>query len=159
MAKVYMLCGRICSGKSTYAAMLRRSLHAVVLNVDEVMLTLFGQDAGEKHDFYSAKVEQYMLEKSVEIVSEGIDVVLDWGFWSKEKRDCARRYYQLSGVECELHYINISKSEWQKRIEKRNKAIKDAKAIGYIVDDGLMVKCESRFETPEECEIAVRVKQ
>ena len=48
MAKVYMMCGRICSGKSTYAKALREMHHAVILSVDEITLALFGQDAGEQ---------------------------------------------------------------------------------------------------------------
>ena len=54
MAKVYMTCGRICSGKSTYAQTLRQKYSAVILSVDEITLALFGQDAGENHDAYVA---------------------------------------------------------------------------------------------------------
>ena len=43
MAKVILICGKICSGKSTYAQQLRRENRAVVLSIDEVMLAFFGQ--------------------------------------------------------------------------------------------------------------------
>jgi len=52
MPKVIMTCGRICSGKSTYARKLREEYNSVILSVDEIILALFGNDTGEKHDVY-----------------------------------------------------------------------------------------------------------
>ena len=158
MAKVYMMCGKICSGKSTHAAELRYLHHAVVLSVDEITLALFGQDAGDKHDEYVAKAKHYLYEKSVEIVHEGISVVLDWGFWKKEERLLARNYYSSKGIEYEFHYIDIPYHEWVRRIEKRNQEIAEGKTSGYYVDEGLFAKFESIFEIPTESEIAVWIK-
>lgn len=42
MAKVILICGKICSGKSTYAEQLRVQNNAVVLSTDEITLALFG---------------------------------------------------------------------------------------------------------------------
>ena len=158
MAKVYMMCGKICSGKSSHAAELRKQHHAVVLSVDEITLALFGPDVGEKHDEYVEKAEQYLYEKSVEIIHEGINVVLDWGFWTKEERSYAKSYYSSKGIECEFHYIDISHQEWGRRIEKRNVEIKEGKSSAYYVDDGLAAKFESIFEIPAESEIAVWIR-
>ena len=62
VAKVYMMCGKICSGKSTHATELRALYHAVVLSVDEITLALFGQDAGDKHDDYVERAERYLYK-------------------------------------------------------------------------------------------------
>ena len=56
MAKVIMTCGKICCGKSTYAETVCREKQAVLLSVDELMLTLFGQDAGDAHDTLTARM-------------------------------------------------------------------------------------------------------
>ena len=40
MPKVIMTCGKICSGKSTYAQKLRLEYSAVILSVDEITLAL-----------------------------------------------------------------------------------------------------------------------
>ena len=93
MAKVIMTCGKICSGKSTYAQKLSKEYNAVILSVDEITLALFGQDVGDKHDDYVARAEKYLFEKSVEIVNVGINVILDWGFWTREERNQARDFY------------------------------------------------------------------
>ena len=73
MAKVYMTCGKICSGKTTYANKLRQQKKGVVLSVDEITLALFGQDAGENHDDYVARAEKYLFEKSLDIIEVGIN--------------------------------------------------------------------------------------
>lgn len=49
MAKVIMVCGKICSGKSTYAECLRKKNNAVLLSIDEIMLAMFGQHVGEMY--------------------------------------------------------------------------------------------------------------
>ena len=45
MAKVFLICGKICSGKSTYARKLMENRQAVLLSADEIMLALFVKDA------------------------------------------------------------------------------------------------------------------
>ena len=40
MAKVFIMCGKLCSGKSTYANRIRQTHKAVILSIDEIMLTL-----------------------------------------------------------------------------------------------------------------------
>ena len=152
MAKVLMTCGRICSGKSTYSENMRWELHAVILSVDEITLALFGQDAGETLDTYVERAESYLFEKSVQIVETGINVILDWGFWTKKERDYAREFYRSRGIECEMHYIEISEEEWYRRLEKRNRAVEAGECSAYFVDDGLAAKFASIFEPPAEAE-------
>ena len=83
MPKVIMTCGKICSGKSTYAQKLRLEYKAVILSVDEITLALFGNEAGEKLDDYVCRAEKYLYDKSIEIIETGTNVILDWGFWTK----------------------------------------------------------------------------
>lgn len=155
MAKVIMTCGRICSGKTTYAQKLSRELKAVVLSVDEITLALFGQDAGDMHDTYVERAERYLFEKSLEIVGVGIDVILDWGFWQKCERDHAREFYRENGVEHEFHCIRITDEEWRRRLEKRNAAVLAGETDAYYVDDGLAAKFSQMFEVPSDDEVDI----
>ena len=159
MAKVIMTCGRICSGKSTYTEQLRIKNKAVVLSVDEITLALFEHDVGEKHDEYVEKAERYLFDKSVEIIETGIDVILDWGFWTKAERDFAREFYRSKNIENEFHYINISNEEWKKRIEKRNSLISQGKISAYYVDEGLMKKVDVIFEAPSDDEVDLIIQE
>lgn len=159
MAKVIMTCGRICTGKSTYAEKLRKERRGVVLSVDEITLALFEHDIGDKHDEYVERAEKYLYGKSLEITESGIDAILDWGFWQKRERDYAREFYKSNGVECEFHYIDIDDEEWKKRIEKRNKKVEAGELSAYFIDENLAEKAAGFFEKPEESEIDVWIKE
>lgn len=159
MAKVYILCGKICSGKSSYSQKLRKDKKAVILSVDDITLTLLGQNGGDTLDVYVEKLEQYFFQKSVEIVETGINVVLDWGFWTKTERDFAKQFYGSRGIEYEFHYISINDEEWYRRLEKRNKDVLEKKSDAYYVDEGLAEKFKSIFEIPGKDEIDVWVEQ
>ncbi len=158
MAKVIMTCGKICTGKSTYSEKLRRELKAVVLSVDEITLALFEDDIGDKHDEYVERAEQYLFGKSLEIIENDIDVILDWGFWQKAEREYAREFYRKNGVKSEFHYIDISDDEWKSRLAKRNKMVEAGEISAYFVDEGLARKVEGLFEKPTEDEIDVWVR-
>lgn len=158
MAKVYMMCGRICTGKSTYAKKLRDMHKAVILSVDEITLALFGHDVGDMHDTYVERAEKYLYDKSVEMISSGINVVLDWGFWTKRERDEAKEFYGAKGIECEFHFIDISDEEWISRVEKRNKAVLEGNSDAYYVDEGLAQKFAGIFEKPDKSEIEVWIE-
>ena len=158
MPKVIMTCGKLCSGKSTYAKKLQQEGRAVILSIDEIMLAVFGQDAGEKHDEYVARIKSYLYQKTLEIIHNGLDVILDWGFWTKEERTYARTFLGLNGITNELHFIDIDDCEWRRRIEKRNQEVLDHIGNAYYVDDGLAEKFNAIFEKPDPSEIDYRIE-
>lgn len=157
MAKVYLIAGKICSGKTTFAKKLCVEKRAVLLSTDEITLAVFGQHIGEKHDEVVENTQAYLFEKSLEIIGCGINVCLDWGFWQKDERDYARDFYKNRGIDTEFYYVDISESEWQKRIEKRNRAISDGTLCAYYVDENLRLKFGSLFEKPGEDETLLPV--
>lgn len=155
MAKVILLCGKIASGKSVYAERIKRQENAVLLSVDELVLSILGSDLGEKHDEITSRVQAYFFDKSLEIVRSGANVLLDWGFWTRERRSAARALYQEHGIASEFHYIDVPDDVWRRNIEIRNQAVLDGKSDAYFVDEGLMQKLQSLFEVPSHDEIDV----
>lgn len=158
MAAVYLICGKLCCGKSTYAQRLKTKEKAVVLSVDEIMLAVFGLYAGEKHDEYAANVRTYLFEKSLELLRADVGVILDWGFWTKAARDEAKAFYRSRNIECRLHYLEISDEVWQARIDKRNESVMAGKTTAYFVDSNLAAKFEASFEPPGKDEVDVWVR-
>lgn len=155
MAEVIMMCGKICSGKSVYAHKLCRAKKALLLSTDEIMLAVFGQDAGEKHDIYAANAEKYLFEKSLDCVEAGINVVMDIGLWTQARRQAAKDFYRAHKIKNEIHFLDISDAEWKKRIEKRNRQVSQGQVSAYYIDEGLAAKAESLFEKPERSEVDV----
>lgn len=154
MPKVILICGKICSGKTTYARRLCMERKAVLLSCDEITLALFdqNQEIGNKYYEYLTRLENYLYNKSVELIRTGIDVVLDWGFWQKEKRDFAKSFYKSLDIPYEFHYIEVNDAVWNERIRQRNEAFLSGKAAVYFVDNELAAKSQALFEVPTEDE-------
>lgn len=155
MNKVILLCGKICSGKSTYAEKIIREEKAVLLSCDELMLALFDPLLGDKHDVISERTQQYLYKKSLDVIAAGANVLLDWGYWQKTRRDAARAFYREKGIPCEFHYIDISDADWQKNIAERNQAVQEGRSDAYFIDEGLAAKFEGLFEQPAPDEMDV----
>ena len=153
MPKVLIMCGKICSGKSTYAVKLKLENKAVILSVDELTLALFENQAGEKLDFYVEKLKEYFFKKSLDMVEAGADVILDWGFWTKKERDYAREVYDSRNISYQFYYMNVGIDEWKNRILKRNQEIKREQLEAYPIDKGLLSKVEKMFEEPDRKEL------
>ena len=148
MAKVTMTCGKLCSGKSTWAAEEARKHHAVVLSLDEIMLCLFPEGAGDRHDTYVDRAKTLLLRKSLEILDAGTDVILDWGFWQRESREEAKAFYEAHRVPWTFRYFPVEQEEWRRRIARRNEEVLSGKSEAFYVDDGLLQKMDALFEEP-----------
>jgi predicted kinase len=159
MARVILICGKICSGKTTYAQKLRRQRGGVILSVDEIMLALFGQHCGDRHDEYAAKTREYLCKKSVELTESGIDVILDWGFWTRAGREEMRAFFAERKIFCEFHCLVIPDDLWRARLEKRNAEVLLDPSLAYFVDENLAAKFEQRFEMPDPDEIDVWIRE
>ncbi len=157
MAKVTLIAGKICSGKSTLAEKMRLQKRAVILSVDEITLAIFGQHIGEKHDEVVESAQKYLFQKSLELIECQINVILDWGFWQRQERDEARKFYTDRNIETEFFYIDISEEEWKKRVQKRNNEIFENNLSAYYVDENLRIKFSNLFETPTEDENMIRI--
>ena len=82
-------------------------------------------------------------------------MVLDWGFWTKAERQNVTCYYQSKGIEYEWHYVDVTDEIWKRNIFSRNKAVLSRESEDYSVDDGLLYKIQSLFETPSHEETDV----
>ncbi len=159
MAKAILICGRICTGKTTYAESLCHGGKAVPLSIDGLMLAMLEPYLGDMHEVYTARAEIYLKQKAVEIINAGCDVVLDWGFWKKARRQEIKEFFTGKGIDCKMHYLDISDREWQKRIATRNALVKNGQADAYYVDEKLAAKFRSLFEKPDKSEIDVWTEQ
>ncbi len=154
MAQVHLICGKICSGKTTYAKKLCKENNAILLSVDEIMLSLFDQCCGpELHMEYDRRIKGYLFDKSLEILKKGSDVVLDWGFWTKEERNSTKEFFKSRNIDCELHYVAVSDEKWKKQVNKRNNEILNKQTKAYYLELDRALYFASMFREPDACEI------
>ena len=155
MPKVYLICGKICSGKSRYARLIRENVGAVILSTDEVTWDLIENEQGEFYDAFAQRVNLYLRKKTVEIVGAGANVILDWGFWTKSEREKMREFFLEKQIPVSFYYLDISDDVWKKRIAKRNLDVQNGKTDEYYIDENLAEKFRLRFEKPDKEEIDV----
>ena len=155
MSRIIAVCGRICSGKTTYAKRLQAEIGAVLLSSDELMTELFDHREGEYHDMLAAAAHRYLHRTAVQIVHTGCDVILDWGFWQQSHRKEVTEFYHSREIACEWHYVDTPEDEWRRNIDERNRKVENGESRDYFVDEGLLAKLLSRFEVPSRDEIDV----
>lgn len=152
MAKVYLICGKICSGKTYYAKRLAEEKKAVILSCDELMLSVLPKELGEEYSIYSEKCKSYLHKMAVDMVKAGCNVILDWGFWYKKERKEISRFYISHDVEVVWYYMDTREEIRRENIQKRNNEVVAENEQSYYVDEGLFEKCNLLFETPDEAE-------
>ena len=122
----------------------------MILSSDELMLSVFDPQLGDKHDEIAARANAYLFGLALKIIEAGVDVILDWGFWTRAGRKAAEEFFAAHGVSVEWIYVKTAEEQWKKNIEKRNKAVLEGRTQAYFVDEGLLKKLEGRFEAPDE---------
>lgn len=159
MAKVIAICGKICSGKSYYANQMKDKENAVILSTDEVTYELIDNVQGEFYNAFAQRVNKYLMKKAAQIVNAGCNVILDWGFWTREDRKAITEYFNQFGIDVEWHYVDIEPSRWQQLIDERNVKIQNGNGgSDFYVDEDLMEKLLSKFEEPKRDEIDVWIE-
>ena len=156
MAKLIAVCGKICSGKTYYAHQIRQRENAVILSADEVTKALFDNNLGDRHEEMTRRIRDYLQRKAFELVHAGCTVILDWGFWQTASRRSLSEACRAAGVPCEWHFIDVNDDAWHRQIRERNARILSGEGgSDYYLDEGLMTKLLSRWETPSRDEIDV----
>ena len=107
IAAVYLICGPLCGGKTTYAEALCRETGAVPLSADDLMLALFGPDAGEAHDRLARGARASLLDLAVRLARRGTPAVLDWGFWTRPMREEVLDRLRREGIPASLHRLDV----------------------------------------------------
>lgn len=123
MATVHLLCGKVGSGKTTFARRLEQN-GAVRFSVDDWMLRLYGPHMPRKE--FDARLElclKLILELSERLATLGVPAVVDAGFWSRARRDETRERLGRAGVAFCLHYFDVPDSELWRRLELRNREL------------------------------------
>ena len=151
MSRVILLCGKLCSGKTTLAARLKKEENAVILSMDALMLHLFPEPLGSEYGRYAERGKRYLLSLAAELALGGTNVILDWGFWYRRERTETRAFFKEKGIECPLYWLDPPEEEWRLHITERNHRLEDRSeddAGAYFIDEGLLKKCLSNFEPP-----------
>ncbi len=105
------------AGKTTVARRMQAERGGLRLTPDEWMKPLFGHnDADGKRDV----LEGRFIAVAMEALRSGVDVILDFGVWSRAERSALRALAAGMGARCELVYLPVVLGEQLDRIRRRN---------------------------------------
>jgi len=148
MATLHLICGLPGSGKTTLAKRLERELPALRLTPDEWMARIVGNGYDEEK---RALVEAMQWEIAAQVLILGVDVILEWGFWSHSERNDLRSRAATLGANTKLHFLDVPRDELLRRLAQRNAALP---SDTFQVDNAQLDLWLSWFElpTPDELE-------
>jgi predicted kinase len=119
---VYLICGFIGAGKTTFAKQLEKKTGAVRITKDEWSIRLIGNDptiAG--YAAWDRKISGLSRDFAFYLAEKDIDVILDEGFWEKELRDEMKRKINSIGANPVMYYVETPIEVIRERVLGRNK--------------------------------------
>ncbi len=148
--KLYLLCGKTGSGKTTFARELEREHEVVRFTVDEWMIRLFGRHMPrEVFDARLAICKELVFELTEKVLAAGVGAVLDFGAWSRAERERIRWRFEHGPADVVLVYLSVPDDEIRGRLARRNQQLP---ADTYEITDDMFQQFSSWFEAPGESE-------
>lgn len=146
MATLFLICGLPGAGKTTLARQLERSRPAVRFTPDEWIATLIADVSDQAElDRLRSPVESVQWEMTTKLLPLGVDVILDWGFWSREERMYYRSLAEALGARVEVRFLEVGREELWERLSKRNG---DLPPGTFVVTEAQLTQWWSLFESP-----------
>jgi predicted kinase len=149
-ATAIFICGLPGSGKTTLARQLEQERPVVRFSEDEWVVPLYGR-AGVHDDSARDRIKEVQWQVAERVLSLGVDVVLDWGLWSRAERDDFRARCAAIDARFELRFLDVPLDELWRRISARNA---DLPADTFHIDWDELELWLTTFEPPAAEELA-----
>ena len=146
MATLILMCGLPGSGKTTLAEQLEHERHALRLTPDEWIVRLFGsQLTPPTLDWCRDPVESVQWSVAERALSLGINVILDFGFWTRGEREQFRSRASALGARSEVHFLDAGRETLLARLAARNACLP---AYAFPVTEVQIDHWRGLFEPP-----------
>jgi predicted kinase len=118
---VYLICGFIGAGKTTFAKKLEEKTGAVRVTKDEWSIRFIGNDPTiDGYAEWDRKIIGLSRDVAFYLAEKRIDVIMDEGFWEKETRDEMRRRADAIGAKVVMYYLETPIETIRERVVGRN---------------------------------------
>jgi predicted kinase len=146
-ATVYLIVGLPGAGKTTLAKELETREPALRLTTDEWQISLFGdRNPPDKRDL----VEGRLIEVGMRAARLGVDVVLDFGFWTRDERSALRWIAGTVGARCQVVYLPIEPDEQRRRVAGRFATTPDQT---FRISEVELAQWRALFQAPDDDEL------
>lgn len=113
---LYLTVGLPGTGKTTEARRLEAHRGALRLTKDEWVRALYGE---QNPPSASDVIEGRLIAIGLRALELGVDVVLDFGLWSRAERSALRHAGAERGAAVELRYLDLPAHEQRRRLDRR----------------------------------------
>ena len=135
------------TGKTTAARRIEAEHGALRLTKDEWMKALYGHDNPASA---SDVIEGRLIQIGMRALELGIDVVLDFGLWSRDERSALRQAAAHIGAAVEICYFELTPAEQRKRLAQR---LAETRHESWPMSEQELTEWASRFEIPTSGEL------
>lgn len=120
---LYLLCGKIAAGKSTLAKHIAARPATLLISEDHWTSHLFSDELKtiDDYDRLSSRLRAAMAPHIVDILQQGLSVVLDFPANTVGHRKWMRSLIARAGVAHELHLLDMSDTVCKQRLLERNR--------------------------------------
>ena len=133
----HLIHGYLGAGKTTLAKRMEIDLCAIRYSPDEWMVKLYGDDPpAERFAECLPRVYDDINAQWPIVLARGVDVILDFGFWTREERDAARRRAAEVNAVTNLYWVCCAEETARARFRARNQ---DPPGCQQIADNTLEV--------------------
>ncbi len=147
MNKLVLLCGKPGSGKTTIAKFLQQNHNYIHFSADDFMLKLFGEIQQRELFEQKLQITKELIYSICDQLLPNNDVVLDFGFWTKDERQSV--ISRFSTTQVKLVYIKLDDDEIYSRIQNRNNNLQPNE---YYMDKNTYNILAKKFEEPDQTE-------
>ncbi len=145
-ATVHLVAGLNGSGKTRLARKLESDVPAVSFSLDEWMLRLHQLPYDdESYPELSERCMSLIWDTARQVLSAGVDVVLDWNQWSRARRKLWRARVDAAGYRLVLHHVDVPVETAVRRAEERARL--DVPG-SHLLDAAAVRHLASIFEPP-----------
>lgn len=113
---LFLTVGLPATGKTTYARQVEVEHNALRLTKDEWMKALYGVDNPEPA---SDVIEGRLITIGLRALALGINVVIDFGLWSRDERSALRHTAAALGADVVMRYFELDPATQRERIDRR----------------------------------------
>jgi predicted kinase len=152
---IYLVVGLPGAGKTTRARELEASESALRLTPDDWQTAIFSADSptrwrSKERADHRDRIEGKLVEVGLRAARLGIDVVLDFGLWTKDERSALRWIAHSQGVLTQVVYLPIDHAEQRRRVRDRFAA----EPGQFEMSDAELELWHGRLEVPDQDELS-----
>lgn len=135
------------TGKTTAARRIETEHGALRLTKDEWVKALYGHDNPAPA---ADVIEGRLIQIGMRALALGIDVVIDFGLWSRDERSALRHAGAEVGARVVISYFELDPAEQRKRLDQR---LADAPHETWPISDEELAEWTTKFDAPTPAEL------